>query len=402
MISSVKHSISNTNKNKRLKYLLFLQDYSSYACRVFDYIKRYGYKTFSVRNNTLDIGKYIDYNDFNFIKTDLSARAKSSAINQVSALIRGCVEKQKRVNWVKKHRNINVKNKKFTLNRPEKIYPNLSSKCCDFKLSKNNKFLGFLAIKSVGSKYGKIIIPIPYSRKIEGEMKRGFLFKENHIQICFKEQVTPISKGDKILGIDQGLKSVVTLSDNQSINDKDNHGYTLTKIIEKISKKRKGSKAFKRAVTQRKNFVNWTINKINFNGVREVRLEKIVNIRYKKKTSKKMSHWSNPEIRDKIKRICEKLEVPVIEQSCAYRSQRCSNCGQVRKSNRSGKQYNCKNCGYSIDADYNASLNHVIDLPDVPRDLLSRKFNLRDGFFWLTSGFYLRDGSELRVPNSQN
>ena len=71
------------------------------------------------------------------------------------------------------------------------------------------------------------------------------------------------------------------------------------------------------------------------------------------------------------------------------------------KANRKGKAYCCKNCGYSGDADYNASLNHLIDLPSVPRAFLGQKLNLKDGFFWTPDGFFNFDGSELRVPNSQ-
>lgn len=113
-----------------------------------------------------------------------------------------------------------------------------------------------------------------------------------------------------------------------------------------------------------------------------------------------MKYWSNPEIRDKVKRRCEELDVPVVEQSCAYRSQRCSKCGQVRKANRKGKLYFCKNCGFEIDSDLNASLNHVVDLPDIPHSFLGKKLNLGDGFFWKPDGFFM--DAERRVPCSQN
>jgi transposase len=91
------------------------------------------------------------------------------------------------------------------------------------------------------------------------------------------------------------------------LSQKDNHEHSLSSILDKLSRKKKGSKAFKRAQIHRKNFVHWSVNQINFEGVKEVRLEKVVNIRFGKKSSRKMSHWSNPEIRDKIKRKCEKL-----------------------------------------------------------------------------------------------
>lgn len=381
---------------------MFLNDYSTFVIKVVDHIWRFGYKDFSIRENSLNISKFIDYKDFDFIKTDLSARAKNSAVNQASQIIRSCVEKQRRVLWVKKNKNNNVKDKKIGKPNIKLVKPNLSSTCCNWKESNNGKFYGFLEIKSIGKKYGRIRIPISHSREIHGKLKNGFIFSEDCVQFCWEEKNTPAKKGEKILAIDQGMNSVATCSDGQITSQVDNHNHSLSSILDKISRKKRGSKSFKRSQQHRKNFIGWSINQINFHGVKEVRLEKVVNIRLGKKSSKKMSHWSNPEIRDKIKRRCEKLEVPVIEQSCFYRSQRCNKCGNVRKANRKGKNYSCKNCGYCNDADYNAALNHLVDLPPIPKAFLVRRLNLSDGFFWKLEGFFAFDGSELRVPNSNS
>lgn len=197
------------------------------------------------------------------------------------------------------------------------------------------------------------------------------------------------------------MLDVATCSDGQVTPKFCPHGHSLESITNKLARKKKGSKSFKKAQKHRENFVNWSINRLNFNGVKEVRLEKVVNIRFGRKSSRKMSHWSNPEIRDKVKRRCEELEVPVVEQACPYRSQRCNECGNVRKANRKGKIYSCKNCGYSNDADYNAALNHLCDLPAVPRAFMCQKLNLGNGFFWKPEGFFNFDGSELLVPDKQ-
>ena len=50
-----------------------------------------------------------------------------------------------------------------------------------------------------------------------------------------------------------------------------------------------------------------------------------------------------------------------------YTSQRCSQCGWVRKTNRKGKRFKCDKCGYEHDADLNAAVN--------VRKILSLKFN---------------------------
>ena len=401
MIKSTRHHLKDLNKDKNTVYQRFLYDYSLFASKVIDHIWSNGYQSFSVQLNKLELPKYIDYKPFKHFSKTLSARAMSSAVTQVSQIIRSSVEKQKRVNWIKENKNLNVKNKKFSKPWLKQINPILSSKCCDYELTPDGKFLAFIRLKSIGSTYGEIKIPVNKQLLANGTIQNGFLFKKDYIQLSWIKETTPTEKGNKILGIDQGYLSVVTCSDEQLIPQNDNNGHSLKSIIEKLSRKRKGSKSFKKAQSHRKNFVNWSINQINFKGVKEVRLEKVVNIRFRKHTSRNMSHWTNPEIVNKIKSRCSLLEVPVIEQSCSYRSQRCNNCGLVRKANRKGKQYNCNHCDYSNDADLNASMNHVCDLPEVPKAFLGKKLNVNNGFFWKPEGFFTFDGSELRVPNNQ-
>lgn len=111
-----------------------------------------------------------------------------------------------------------------------------------------------------------------------------------------------------------------------------------------------------------------------------------------------MKHWTNTLIRDKIYACCEENGVHFLLQSSTYRSQRCSSCGLVRKANRKGKEYICSNCGLIIDSDYNASLNHEQELPDIPFDLRKQRKNLGKGFFWKPEGFFDIYGKELTVP----
>jgi transposase len=40
-----------------------------------------------------------------------------------------------------------------------------------------------------------------------------------------------------------------------------------------------------------------------------------------------------------------------------HTSQTCSRCGHVSRSNRKGRRFTCVQCGFSLDADLNASRN---------------------------------------------
>ena len=53
-----------------------------------------------------------------------------------------------------------------------------------------------------------------------------------------------------------------------------------------------------------------------------------------------------------------------------------------------------------MDADINAAKNHEADLPAIPHSTEFSKLANTEGFYWLSSGLFRMDGSELRVPDT--
>ena len=195
---------------------------------------------------------------------------------------------------------------------------------------------------------------------------------------------TPIKKEGKVIGIDIGQKTCLSVSNGQQI-ETDPHGHTYMSICKELARKKKGSKGFLRKQKHRTNFINYCVNKVNFEGVKELRIEKIRQLRTGKRTSRLLSGWSYKEIFDSLKAKAMALGVHVTELSPTYTSQRCSKCGWVRKSNRKGKVFKCGNCGYTADADLNASFNISLELPAIPKEVRLKELN-RKGFFWNPSG----------------
>ena len=398
MIGSTRHSFKKLNKDKGSRLDAFVVEYDR-ICRIAIDV---------IWNNLPDnlvIAKYLDTSSYSN-ETCMSARALRCCIDQARDIVAGTIEKQKRRLYINEKYG---KDLKSVYSKPEikdVIFPQLSSLCLDFEFNKSKEFGGFIRLKSLGKTFGHIKIPIDDTKMYQKWSKNGTICNsikifKNHFQLAWRIEKTPRSQGDKIIGIDQGLKTVATLSDGQTTSDEDVHGHSLQSVIKKLSRKKKGSKCFRKAQTHRKNFVNWSINQLDFSNLKEVRLEKIVNIKKGVSTSRGMTHWSNPEIRDKIKRKLEELEVPVVEQSCAYRSQRCNQCGLVRKANRKGKVYSCSSCGFVGDADFNASKNHECNLQPIPFDFIGKGLNLGSGFFWKEEGLFKIDGSELIVPDTK-
>lgn len=413
---------SNTQKNQNLNN--YINEYRRVTQKFVDYIWDNGYKwldkktntiqEFNVEKNKLTLPSMLTSNIIykSEVDTILTGRSLKCCLTQVSGMLRAETEKQrKRLTMLDKlreegdpRRKRKALIKRIKENIPKKpnanqINPELNSVCCDYKEVNSKEFDGYIRLTSLTKTKMEIRIPIKHtkhSRKLlkKGKLKTSFLIGKNKVDMRWEITVKKKIKG-KTIGADQGMKDVLTCSDKQVTPQIDVHGHSLESIMRKMVGKRKGSKNFKKSQDHRENFVNWSINKIDFSNIQQVNLERIWNINYKSKTSKLMSHWVNTLIRDKVVSISEELGVQVNHQSSTYRSQRCSECGMVRKSNRKGKVYTCKHCGLIIDADYNASKNHEQNLLEIPYSFRNLQLN-RKGFFWLESGLFNLEGESLQ------
>lgn len=415
IVRSTQHTTTFTNVGKRGRMSKFLDEYQRIGQIIIEVIWRDGYREFDVNEDQLELPRYLDYNHFN-LQTSLSARALSSLVTQLSGVIRASVEKRKRMLWMRDKINNEggdsskiirlLINPKFKCMKP--TFPHvaeLSSKCVIFEKGKHS-FDYILYLRSLGKEFGQIFIPLKKtSRSLkwesEGRMLGSFLITMNRIEIRWEVESKP--RSGETVGADQGMSTVMTLSNGTTTPDTCPHGHSLSTICGKVAGKKKGSKAFHRAQCHRKNFINYSINMMDLSGIGKIQLEKVVHINFGKRTNRRMQAWTNTLIRDKLMRRGEELGVQVTLQDCVYRSQRCSNeeCGSVRKANRKGKIYNCKHCGNIMDADLNAARNHAVVLPNVSA-LRGRRLNLGDGFFWKSTGMFTYDGQEFRVPDSHS
>ena len=370
-----------------------------------------------------ELPKYLDYNRFN-VDTWLSARMLSSLVTELSGKLRAiCSKNAARIYVFDKeagqgryleHLWETIESKKPSRPDLSDAGIEISSKCAEFIPTPNGEFYGFLRIKSTGLPIFNV--PVCHQKHLfkytDGTWMRcnGYLIDEYGVQLRWEKEVPIKTAGIKV-GADQGLMTCVSLSDGQTTSDmivkapRKNEPDRVIKvnldtITDKLARKKKGSKAFGRAQTERKNYINYAIKMLDFNNIKEIGLEKITNINYGRNTSRKMKHWSNPEIVTRLAQVAEEFGVRINLQSNAYRSQRCSGCGHVLKKARKGKLYICPICGLVMDADINAAKNHAIDLPAIPHSNEFSRLAKAEGFFWLPNGLFKMDGSELRVPDT--
>ena len=419
LVKTSSHSTRFANSGKRRVLDQFIQSYRAAVWSYVDWLWHnrvvWGDQVLDVQNNRLAVPNFISTTGIP-IDSDLSARALKRAASDALAIIRSRTEKHRKQLWVlsqlmragdvNAYKRLQSKIDSNPLSKPTrqsiKSAVVLDSNCCKFIPSKTAMFDGFLKIYAIGKTYGHIYIPVKFTKHTARLRQRGYE-RITSWQITATTanslwQLTPSkSSGSKTLGADQGLTTCLSLSDGQT-TPTCIHGHDLKSIIADLSRKRKGSKSFGRAQAHRTNYINWSIGQLNLHDLKELRLEKLYQMRTGERTSRNLGHWTYTAINAAVINRCEELGVQVVEQSATYRSQRCSDCGWTQKSNRKGKEFICRACGATHDADINGALNHEADLYRLPVGIWQLQLN-RAGFYWKTHGLFDSAGREITVPD---
>ena len=383
MIRSSKLSLKFSNTNKLDKIKDFITEYKR-ICQIFiNNIWEEKKRTKLVnKEQTKDINSW------------LSSRAIQACGKQAAAIVYGTKKKFKQREFAykellkkghyKKARKLKAFIDKNPISLPnlDKVNPELDSRFVNIELDKTNSFDCWISLTSLGNKL-KLRIPLKRTKHFNqlynvGIMKGGIRLSEKDITFNFDIEEPEIKFDGKTIGLDIGIKKVFACSDNQ-IDKEDKDGWTLSRIQDKLCLRKKGSKGFQEAVTHRKNFINWSLNQLNLDDVKTLKLEDIKDVRRGKRSSRYLSHWTYTDIKSKLGNLCIEHGVQIEYINPKYTSQRCSKCGWVMKSNRKGEQFKCKACGYACDADLNASFNISFNLCNIPKGS-----NNRLGFYWKT------------------
>lgn len=394
MIRSTKVSIKFANKNKKDTLTQIIDEYRRVVSFFIDTL-------WSLEKVPVLVPKDIT----DKCDTWLSARMKQCASKQASGIVRGTQAKQ--------HKRLYAIQKMIEDNRLEeakklqKIYDstlitkpsidNLEMELSSQIVSKvdmqnDTQFDGWITLTSIGNKI-KLILPFKKTKHFNRLLNRGGMLtsgvrlSKRGASFAMKLPDAPTISDGSTIGIDIGQNACVSVSNGQVV-ECDPHGHTYMSICKELARKKKGSKAFNRKQKHRDNFIHYCVNQINFDGAKNVRIEKIRQLRTGVRVSRLLSGWSYKEVFDALRGKVETLGVQVTELSPTYTSQRCSKCGRVRKANRNGKVYKCDYCGLTMDADINAAVNISLPLPEIPKEVRLKGLN-KEGFFWNPYGISL-------------
>ena len=385
MIKCSKITLKYSNTNKKNNLHTFLSEYKSVV------------STFiSMLWKEEKAPRLIPKEQTKQINTWLSQRAIQCAGKQASAIVRGTKVKQKRRQFVyekfisggkhKKARKLKKIIDKNTVSKPSlnSLEAELDSRFVFVDWNNPTSFDGWLILSSLGYKF-KIEFPLKRTKHFNmlsqrGTVKAGVRLSEQMVTFNFDIPDSEKKTIGATLGVDIGSKNVISCSNGfQSTEDK--HGWSLDKIQSKMSRRRKGSGGFRKCQEHRKNYINWSLNQLSTDDIQKIRIENIKHLRRGRKSSRYLSHWTYTAIFDKLEDICSTTGVQLEQVNPTYTSQRCSQCGWVRKSNRQGSRFKCKSCSYEDDADLNASKNIALELSYVSKTQRLSKMN-RTGFYW--------------------
>ena len=192
------------------------------------------------------------------------------------------------------------------------------------------------------------------------------------LNIVFSKNIADPEPTGKVVGIDRGIKKIAVTSENQFFG-----GGQIKRVSKRYEKIRstlqfRGSKSSKRhlrKISKKENRFRTDANHVitkqivgSLNSGDVIAIEKLTGIRQtvrlRKKQRKELHKWNFYQFERFLTYKANARGIMVDYTDARYTSQKCSVCGYISRSNRKSQAiFKCKHCGFSLDADLNASRN---------------------------------------------
>ena len=242
---------------------------------------------------------------------------------------------------------------------------------------------GNLVTFSTVTKRQRVIIDIPEwfeSRYPERKFKMGIVNYDAKtgktiLNLMFETTASYVDKRGEVVGIDRGIKHPVYTSKGGTLPDLENKMKRVKRKYKHVrgELQSRGTRSAKRRLKamsgREERFVkdvNHCMSKMlaSDESVGTYVLEDLTSIRkgarkgkMGKKTRSWVNNWPFYQFQSFLEYKCADRGITVVYVDPRYTSQTCNQCGAVKKSNRKSQSvYSC-DCGWRVNADYNASLN---------------------------------------------
>lgn len=140
----------------------------------------------------------------------------------------------------------------------------------------------------------------------------------------------------------------------------------VTKLKDKIANYRD---------TENKKMARQVVDYAIKNGCGTIQMEDLSGVKSNKK-GKFLSDWVYYNLQLAIEYAAQKVGIEIVKVNPRYTSQRCSKCGAIHKDNRKSQSgFICVECGFTANADFNASQN--LGIPYVDKIIKETKPSIK-------------------------
>ncbi|ARM75489.1 RNA-guided endonuclease InsQ/TnpB family protein [Acidianus manzaensis] len=230
------------------------------------------------------------------------------------------------------------------------------------------------------SKIGEIKVLL--HRPIRGEIK-GVIIKRSKTDKWYaifqvEQEKQPLEKTGKVVGVDLGVEKFVTTSDGVVIENSkllDKREERIKLLQRRLSRRKRGSrnrekarlklaKAYERLENTLADYIHkvttWLVRNYDVIVVEELNTQRMVLDSFGR-LRKHILYSKFSSFLYQLFYKAVRAGRKVVEVDPAYTSQTCSRCGYKVKLSLSDRVFCCPNCGFTVDRDYNASLNILRD-----------------------------------------
>jgi len=231
-----------------------------------------------------------------------------------------------------------------------------------------------LAIRTLNKRQEfKLNIPDCFKEYFKWDVKESLLRIDKKSRCFFlftfsKEIKTSPSSPKKVLGLDLGINKLVVTSDRQFFKNpevkklKNRFLYLRKKLQAKGT--RSAKRLLKKLSGRETRFMAWTNHKVskqiisNLGAGDVVVMENLKGIRKNlgRKMNRWLHSWSFYQLQQFITYKAERKGITVVKVPAEGTSKTCSRCSSTSSKRHSGF-FECRSCGFHLDADLNASYN---------------------------------------------
>ena len=226
-----------------------------------------------------------------------------------------------------------------------------------------------------GRKKFQLVIPEYFKQYIDWRRASADVFLRKtgvFLNIVFEKEVPNVKLTGEVVGIDRGIKKLAVTSNNQFFGGgRIKH---VSKRYEKLRSKLQvcSSKSAKRhlcKISKKENRFRADVNHVitkriiqSLNPGTVIALEDLKFIRHtsrlRKEQRKQLHKWNFFQFQQFLTYKAEAKGIQVKYVNSRYTSQKCSVCGHISRANRPSQAvFKCKKCGFTMNADLNASRN---------------------------------------------